>query len=119
MSKNAFALLLLFTLTFPLHIQGQTSSEGVCIFEGIMKKELYIEIFRRTLVPFIQDVYPESHRESGENSSRMVPKYMLKLAPEYKPLPPSVLMEGNCNVDGPNDAKFDRHRSTKLACLIT
>ncbi len=35
---------------------------GICIFEGIMKKELYVEILGATLVPFLRDVYPAEHK---------------------------------------------------------
>ena len=34
---------------------------GICIFEGIMKKELHVSILEGTLLPFISDVYPEEH----------------------------------------------------------
>ena len=53
--------------------------KGICIFEGMMKKELYIEILKRTLVPFIQDVYPESHRFMADND----PKYTPGAAQEF------------------------------------
>ena len=48
-------------------MRGRT---GICIFEGIMKKELYIQILHQTLLPFIQDVYPESHRFMADNDPK-------------------------------------------------
>lgn len=31
---------------------------GVCIFEGIMNDEMYVDILDRTLFPFVRDVFP-------------------------------------------------------------
>ena len=36
--------------------------QGCVLFEGIMKKELFVRILKGTLLPFITDVYPEGHR---------------------------------------------------------
>ena len=44
--------------------QGQT---GICIFEGIMDKHLYIEILDNTLKPFIQAAYPDGHQFIADN----------------------------------------------------
>jgi len=35
---------------------------GVCIFEGTMDATLYIKILEKTLIPFVESVYPNSHR---------------------------------------------------------
>ena len=35
---------------------------GVCILEGTMDEVMYVDILKNTLVPFIKDVYPHSHR---------------------------------------------------------
>ena len=35
-----------------------------------MKKELYIQILDQTLLPFIRDVYPESHRLMADNDPK-------------------------------------------------
>jgi len=47
----------------------------VCIFEGIMKKELYVEILGKTLVPFVQTVYPEGHKFMQDNDPKHVSGY--------------------------------------------
>ena len=35
---------------------------GICVFEGIMKKELYTEILDATLLPFLHEVYRDGHK---------------------------------------------------------
>ena len=45
-------------------------STGICIFCGIMKAPLYIEILRQTLVPFIREVYPDGHRFMQDNDPK-------------------------------------------------
>ena len=50
-----------------LSMRGQT---GICMFEGIMKKELYVQIVDQTFLPFIQDVYPESHCFKADNDPK-------------------------------------------------
>ena len=37
-------------------MRGRT---GICIFEGIMDKELYVDILEETLLPFIHEVHPD------------------------------------------------------------
>ena len=44
-----------------------------------MKKELYIQILDQTLLPFIRDVYPESHRFMADND----PKHTSGAAQEF------------------------------------
>ena len=44
----------------------------MCIFEGIMKKELYTEILGKTLVPFVQTVYPGGHKFMQDNDPKHV-----------------------------------------------
>ena len=34
---------------------------GICIFEGIMDAPLYIQVLQQTLLPFLQQTYPEGH----------------------------------------------------------
>lgn len=43
---------------------------GICIFEGIMKKELYVEILKTTLLPFLKDVYPQGHKLMQDNDPK-------------------------------------------------
>ena len=40
---------------------------GICTFDGIMKKELFASILEGTLLPFIKDVYPDSHKFMHNN----------------------------------------------------
>jgi len=35
---------------------------GICIFEGIMNAAIYVKILKQTLIPFIEEVYLDSHR---------------------------------------------------------
>ena len=35
---------------------------GICVFEGIMKKELFFKILDGTLLPFVNEVYPSVHK---------------------------------------------------------
>ena len=44
-----------------------------------MKEELYIQILDQTLLPFIRDVYPESHRFMADND----PKHTSGAAQEF------------------------------------
>ena len=37
-----------------------------------MKKELYVEILNATLVPFVNDVYPEGHKLMQDNDPKHV-----------------------------------------------
>ena len=43
---------------------------GICIFEGIMKSELFIEILDKTLLPFIDSVYPAGHKFMQDNDPK-------------------------------------------------
>jgi len=59
-----------------ISLQGRT---GICIFEGIMDAPLYIQILDQTLLPFIRDVYPDSHRFVADND----PKHTSKAATKF------------------------------------
>lgn len=49
---------------------SKRGSTGICIFEGIMDRHLYIEILEKTLLPFIKDVYSDSHRLMADNDPK-------------------------------------------------
>ena len=48
---------------------------GICIFEGIMKKELYVEILDATLLPFISTTYPDGHKLMQDNDPKHTSGY--------------------------------------------
>ena len=48
-----------------VHVWGGISFRGrtgICIFEGIMDGDMFVDILDRTLIPFIREVYPDGHR---------------------------------------------------------
>ena len=72
-----------------LHVWAGISKRGptgICIFEGIMDASLYTEILRKTLLPFISEVYPTNHRFMADNN----PKHSSKQAKDF-------LMANNVN----------------------
>ena len=52
---------------------------GICIFEGIMNAELFIDILDKTLLPFIERVYPEGHKFMQDND----PKHSSNMTKEW------------------------------------
>ena len=42
----------------------------LCIFDGIMNAELYIQILEECLVPFLNQVYPNGHRFMQNNDPK-------------------------------------------------
>ena len=66
-----------------VHVWAGISLEGptkICIFEGIMDAELYEEILRSTLLPFISQKFPRGHRFMQDTRSilRVVPEHFLQ-----------------------------------------
>ena len=53
---------------------------GICIFEGVMKKELFVSILEGTLLPFISDIYPEEHKFMQDNNN---PKHISGYAADW------------------------------------
>ena len=43
---------------------------GICIFEGLMDAPLYIQVLQQTLLPFLQQTYPEGHRFMADNDPK-------------------------------------------------
>ena len=56
--------------------QGRT---GICIFDGIMDAIVFCEIIQKTLLPFIRDKLPTSHRLLQDND----PKHTSKRAVNF------------------------------------
>ena len=48
---------------------------GICIFDGIMKKELFVSILEGTLLPFVKDVYPDGHKLMQDNDPKHTSLY--------------------------------------------
>ena len=61
-----------------ISLQGRT---GICVFEGIMDAPsyMYTGILEQTLIPFINDVMPESHKFMADND----PKHTSRLAKQF------------------------------------
>ena len=49
---------------------SKRGSTGICIFDGIMNRFLYMEILEKTLLPFLEDVYPHGHRLMADNDPK-------------------------------------------------
>ena len=56
-----------------VHVWAGISYRGstrLCIFDGIMNADLYVEILNNCLVPFLQQTYPDGHRFMQDNDPK-------------------------------------------------
>ena len=56
-----------------VHVWAGISKRGrtaICVFEGIMDRFVFTDILDRTLVPFIEEVYPDHHRFMQDNDPK-------------------------------------------------
>ena len=67
-------------------------STGVCVFDGIMKAPLYIQILENTLLPILRDVFPNGHHFMQDNdpkhTSRLERQFMLDNNVHWWKMPP-------------------------------
>lgn len=62
-----------------VHVWAGLSFDGatsICIFDGIMNAVLYGNILKKTLMPFIRDVYPSGHKLMQDNDPKHTSHYI-------------------------------------------
>ena len=64
----------------PKYMFGQGSARmdpqtAICIFDGIMKQELFVDILASTLSPSINALYPGGHRLMMDNDPKHISRY--------------------------------------------
>ena len=72
---HVFVFIIFFRPKHPtkVHVWAGISTRGrtgICIFDGIMDRFVYVEILEKTLLPFVRDVYPDSHRFMADNDPK-------------------------------------------------
>lgn len=50
-----------------ISVRGRT---GLCIFDGTMDANVYVDILDRCLLPFLHDVFPDGHRFMQDNDPK-------------------------------------------------
>ena len=56
-----------------VHVWAGISKRGrtaICVFEGIMKQELFVDIMRSALIPSINSLFPDGHRLMMDNDPK-------------------------------------------------
>lgn len=65
---------------------------GICIFEGIMDADMYVNLLDKTLLPFLAEVYPDGHRFVHDNDpkhkSNVITKFIENKCINWFPTPP-------------------------------
>ena len=55
-----------------INMRGRT---GICVVDAIMDRFLYVEILEKTLLPFVREVYPDTHRFMADSDPKHTSVY--------------------------------------------